>query len=382
MSEKKRVWLVFAVVIYFVYFFGATRPIPQETVLVPRWLSSLESGGSITPDGNTVLSDAIEADGEAVGRLLPFSLGSRFGYVDKDGRFAVNQIKKANVSLSYDRWVEYEAEPEKIEIRAVNGNPLTVIENPRGYPFFLDGRTFIVGNEQNAISEIDDSGTVLWTYEFAGPLTCIDSAAGLVLAGLLDGTAVVLDRRGRQVFSFAPGGSRYAIILGCAISRDGSRIGIISGIETQRFLLLERFGTSGIFAGGASSENIDYKPAYHEFLEDGFRRPVHIEFVENDRWIVFEREGGLGFYETGSRQSSKIELNGEICTLDTTGGSGIVFAIITLSGNEKELVGIKLPGRTVLKAPFKSWDFFIGRMDSELLVGGGQTLVSFVLEKR
>ena len=68
--------------------------------------------------------------------------------------------------------------------------------------------------------------------------------------------------------------------------------------------------------------------------------------------------------------------------MDTTGGSGIVFAVVSLSGDEKELVGIKFPGRTALKAPFKSRDFFLGRMDSELLVGGGQTLVSFVLEKR
>jgi hypothetical protein len=380
---KKKIWVFAVVVIYAVYFFGATRPIPPETVLVPRWLSSLESGGSVSADVNRP-SDETETNGEA-SRLLPFALGSRFGYVDRDGRFSVNRIKTANISLSEDRWSEYEAEPDKIEIRGSNGDRLAVIENPRGYPFFMDGRTFLVGSEQNSISEIGDSGDVLWTYEFACPITCVDAAADLVLAGLLDGTVSVLDRDGKQVFSFAPGGSRYAVILGCAISKDGSRIAVISGIETQRFLLLERFGTfaplGAAFPGG-NSGNVDYKVVYHEFLGDGFRRPVHIEFVENDRWVVLEREGGLGFYEAGSRQSNKVDLKGDLCALDSIGGNGLVFAIVTVSGNEKELVGIKLPGRTALKVPFKSWEVFLGRTDSELFIGGGQTLVSFTLEKR
>jgi hypothetical protein len=366
-----------------VYFLGATRPIPPETVLVPRWLSSLESGGRVSPNGDQ--SEETETDG-IESRLLPFTLGSRFGYVDRGGAFSVNQIKKANISLSEDRWAEYEAEPDKIEIRGSNGERLAVIENPRGYPFFMDGRTFLVGSEQNSISEISDTGAVLWTYEFACPVTCVDSASGLLLAGLLDGAVAVLDRNGKQVFSFAPGGSRYAVILGCAISNDGSRIAVISGIETQRFILLERFGTfaplGAAFPGGNSSGNVDYKVVYHEFLGDGFRRPVHIEFVENDRWVVFECAGGLGFYEAGSRQSNKVELEGDICALDTTGGNGLVFSIVTISGNEKELVGIKLPGRTALRVPFRSWEVFLGRTDSELFIGGGQILVSFNLEKR
>jgi hypothetical protein len=109
---------------------------------------------------------------------------------------------------------------------------------------------------------------------------------------------------------------------------------------------------------------------------------VAIEFVADDRWVVFEREGGLGFYEAGSRQSNKVELEGDLCALDRTGGNGLVFSIVTLSGNEKELVGIKLPGRTALRVPFRSWEVFLGRTDSELFIGGGQTLVSFTLEKR
>ena len=373
MKANKQIGFAVGIVLFMAYFFIAARPIPLETVLIPCWLNSIESGNPLSLGGGAVLADGKGAPSDdSPQQRIPFSLGNRFGYVSRDGLLSVNQIKKDNVSLSQERWAEYEAEPGRIVIYDSDGEATTVIENPRGYPFFLDGRIFIIGNEQNAISEIDPSGAVSWTYEFAGPLTCVDSAAGLLLVGSLDGVAVLLDNRGRQVFSFEPGGSQYSVILGCAISHNGSRLALISGINGQRFLVLERFGPS----------SSDYKVVYHEFLGDGFRRPVYITFVEDDHWVVFERGGGLGFYEINSRRSGRVELNGEVYAVDHSGGKGMVFALISHSRTDKELIGIRLPGRLVIESPFKSEEVFLGRMDSRLIIGGGQTLASFDLEKR
>ena len=364
---KKKIWFTAIIVLFTAYFFLAAREIPKQTVLVPRWVSSLESGETVRMN---------ESAGTDI--LLPFSLGSRFGFVgQEDGRFSINRTAKSNVSLSGKYWAEYEAEPNRITIYDNRGETHTVIENPRGYPFFLDdgreqGRIFIVGSEQNSISEIDASGAVSWTYEFTAQITCVDSARGLLLAGSLDGSIVIIDSAGRKVFSFEPGGSRYPVILGCAISRDGSRLGIVSGIDHQRFLYLEHFGAS---PG-------DYKVVYHEFLSDGYRRPVFINFVENDRWVVFERAGGLGLYEAGSAQAVKISLGGEINAVDQSGGQGLIFTIVSRPDYTKELAGIMLPGRIIVAAPFKSADVFLGRAGARLLVGGGQTVIAFDLEKR
>jgi len=364
---KKKIWLFAIIVLFIAYFFLAAREIPRQMVLVPLWISSLESGETVRMN-ETSGTDA----------LLPFSLGSRFGFVgQEEGRFSINKTTKSNVSLSGKYWAEYEAEPNRITIYDNTGETHTVIENPRGYPFFLDddrgqGRIFIIGSEQNSISEIDASGGVSWTYEFAAQVTCVDAARGLLLAGSLDGSIVIIDAMGRKVFSFEPGGSRYPVILGCAISRDGSRLGIISGIDNQRFLYLEHFGAS----------SGDYKVVYHEFLNDGFRRPVFINFVENDRWVVFERIGGLGFYEAGSRLTAKVNLDGEISAIDESGGLGLLFTIVSKPDNMKELAGILLPDRIMVAAPFKSGDVFLGRSDSRLLIGGGQTIISFELERR
>jgi len=366
---KKKIWLFAVIVLFIAYFFLAAQKIPRQMVLVPRWISSLESGESVLMN---------ETAGTETDALLPFSLGSRFGFVgQEDGRLSINRTAKSNVSLSGKHWAEYEAEPARVTIYDNAGETYTVIENPRGYPFFLDegtrqGRIFIVGSEQNSISEIDASGSVSWTYEFAAQITCVDAARGLLLAGSLDGSIVIINSIGRKVFSFEPGGSRYPVILGCAISRDGSRLGIVSGIDNQRFLYLERFGSS----------QGDYKVVYHEFLNDGFRRPVIINFVDNDRWVIFERIGGLGFYEVGSRQTAKVNLDGEISAIDQSGGMGLLFTIISRAENMKELAGIMLPDRIMVAAPFKSDDVFLGRSDSRLLIGGGQTIISFELEKR
>jgi hypothetical protein len=359
-KEKKKYWFIAGISVFVIYVFVAAQPIPEETILVPRWLSSLESDYSAIMDGGTQsIRDY----------LVPFRLGNRFGYVNTQGQFTINQIIKGAVSLSEDRWAEFDAAPGVLDIRNPQGETLTEIANGRGYPLFMDGKLFLVGEEQTSLSLVNQSGELLWTYDFAAPLTSIDAAADCILTGSLDGTVELLDVSGKRIFFFEPGGSRLAVILGCRISKDGSRLAIISGYDRQRFLLLERFGDS-------------YNTVYHEFLEDGFRHAVHISFVENDHWIAFERQGGLGLYEIETRQSGKVPLQGNIIALDETGSNALIFVISSSGGRSKTLSAIRLPGTMVMEAPFKSETAFFSRQGQELYVGGGMTLASFQLEKR
>jgi hypothetical protein len=359
-KEKRKYWIPLGFFVFVVYVFLAAEPVPMETILVPRWLSSLESDYS---------ADIAVENRPVQDYLVPFKLGNRFGYVDTLGRFTINQrVKGAGVSLSDDRWAEYEAVPEIITIRNPQGEPLTVIQGGWGYPLFLDGKIFLIGEDQTSLSLVSEGGEILWTYDFAAPLTSIDAASDLILTGSLDGTVELLNAFGRRVFFFEPGGSRLAVILGCRISKDGSRLALISGYDDQRFLVLERFEDS-------------YRVAYHEFMEDGFRRAVHISLVENDRWIIYERQGGLGIYEVETRRNSKIPLGGTIIAMDETGDDRI-FVISSLGGRQKTFSAIRLPGLIVMQAPFKSETVFFSRRGSELYIGGGTTLASFELERR
>ncbi|MCL2244770.1 MAG: WD40 repeat domain-containing protein [Treponema sp.] len=370
----KKIRIAGIVLLFIVYFIMAARPIPRETILASEWISSLQSEST----ESTFL--------HLQGQLIPFTLGNNFGYVNTSGQFAFNKEKTGNIYLGKNLWTEYDLEPSSIGIKNISEETVINIENPGGYPLLLDNRIFILGSEQNALSEISAGGDVLWTYEFGAPLTCMDAAADMILTGSIDGHIDILDSYGKRIFNFEPGGSRYAVILGCALSNDGSHLGIISGIDQQRFLLLERFGNSG-----------EYKVVYHEFLGDGFRRPVHISFIDNDQRLVFESSQGIGCYNVKSRYGIQIPLNGEIITIDNSGDQGFFFLITSHSMGRKEFVGIKFPedswlplsmfrqnvhSAVFLKAPFKSDNAFLGRTGSKIIAGGGTALISFNLEEK
>jgi hypothetical protein len=372
-QQIKKVRVIIIILFFISYFIIAARPVPREAVLSQAWLSSLSAGSSFESSA-----------GYAKDRLIPFTLGSHFGFVDLSGNLVINKVKTGDIYLGENLWTEYDAEPERIEIKNTGEETVLTIENPGGYPFFLDNRIFIFGSEQNSLSEVGADGEILWTYEFGALLTCIDAAAGMVLTGSIDGVIEILDSQGKRVFYFEPGGSNYAVILGCAISSNGSRVGIISGIEQQRFLYLERFGGSG-----------EYKVVYHEFLDTGFRRPVRISFIDDDNRLVFERQGGIDCYNIKSRRMIRIPLEGEIAAIDNSGEGGFFFLINSISPRQKELIGIKFPQESLIpflnftwerdavfmRAAFKSDNVFLSRTGSKLITGGGTTLISLNMEE-
>jgi hypothetical protein len=385
MAKKKQKYLFFlAFAIFLIYVFVAAQPIPQETTLAAQWLSSFESNYPIyinNYSSNGGNGDAPEENGPSSRpALIPFEVGNRFGYVGDDGYFTINQLKKGQVSLSDEYWTEYDVLPGVVRIWDPRNQPVLTIENPGGYPLFLDNQIYVLGDEQNSLSALDRDGNTLWTRDFPAPLTCVDGAAGYVLAGTLDGAVELLDPLGRPLIpAFEPGGSRLSVILGCAISKDASMLAIVSGIDDQRFLLLERSGDT-------------YKVVYHEFLGDGFRREVYVAFIENDSRVAYEREGGLGLYEIPSRTSIALPLDGTISAMDNTGGGRYLFVITTPLVRDqgggslgkkpwKRFVVIRLPGTIVINAPFRSESAFFNRRGERLFVGGDSTLAYFELRK-
>ena len=376
-KKKKKWWWILGVLAFIIYIFIAARPMPEETVLKPRWITSLESNFPVSLAVSQAASQAVsqaasqgDFPGSEGGALLSFRLGDRYGYVGDDGNFTINQIAKGYVSLSETNWAEYEALPASIRVMNPLDEPVLDIEKPKGYPLFLDNRIFIVGNEQNSLTELGPGGEELWTHDFPAPITCVDAAGGCVLAGTLDGTIELLNSEGNAVFTpFEPGGSRLSVVLGCAISKDASRLAIISGVDDQRFLLLEQAGDT-------------YKVIYHEFLTSGFRRPVHISFVDSDGKVAFEREGGLGIYDIGSRISINLPLEGKIAVLDNSGGNRFLFVVTSQSSSQKRFIAIQYPGTIVIEAPFKSDTAFFARRDGKLFLGGDLTMASFVLWRK
>ena len=376
-KEKKKWWRILALLAFIIYISITARPISEETVLKPRWITSLESNYPVNLGGAPV-----PETGET--KPLPFRLGDRYGFVGADGKFIINNTGKGYISISEENWAEYEAYPSSIRVMNPLNELVLDIEKPGGYPLFLDNRIFIVNNEQNSITALGLKGEELWTYDFPAPLTCIDASGGYVLAGTLDGTMILLNSKGTPVISpFEPGGSRLSVILGCAISRDASRLAIVSGIDDQRFLLLEQAGGDPKSLRGTDGISSDsYKVIYHEFLSSGFRRPVFISFVDNDEKVAFQREGGLGIYNIKTRSSINLPLEGDIAVLDNSGGDRFLFVITSQGSKQKRFISIRYPGTIVLDAPFKSSNAFFARRGSKLYLGGDLTMASFELGRK
>jgi len=361
MTKGKRRYLwVIGLVCFIAYFFIAARPVQEETVLAPRWLTSLE------PDYLITLGEFSANSGQ----ILPFRLGSRFGFIGDDGHFIINEVAEGNVSISENLWALYMGNPPYARIMNPRNELVLEIENPQGYPLFLDDRVFIVGSDQSSLTSVSFDGEELWRHDFRSPITSIAAAGGRVLAGTLDGAIELLDFHGRALFPpFEPGGSRLPIILGTAISGDATRLALISGIDNQRFLLLEQAGDT-------------FRVVYHAFIGVGFRRPVHISFADNDRKVIFEREGGLGIFDIASRVSIKLPLEGEIVTLDNYGGYPYLFVITSVEAGQKRFIAIRYPGVIIKDAPFESYAAFLARRDRMIFLGGDETIVSFEIGTR
>ena len=387
---NRKWWYILGFLAFVVYIFISARPLEEETILKPRWIISLESNAQEGSSGSrwgfpVSLGDFSIREGE---KPLPFRLGDRYGYIWDDGKFAINQIRKGYISISENNWAEYEALPSSIQVMNSLNEPVLAIENPKGYPLFLDNRVFIVSGEQNSLIALGPEGEELWAHDFPAPITCIDAANGYVLSGTLDGAVELINASGNPVFTpFEPGGSRLSVIVGCAMSRDASRLAIISGIDDQRFLLLERAGGEGRLAardwsGQAGKPGETYKVVYHEFLPNGFRRPVHISFVDNDSKVAFERDGGLGIYDINSRTSISLNLEGEIVSLDSSGVDKLLFVITSRQPKQKCLIVIRYPAFIVNKAPFSSDNAFFARRNNTIYLGGDFAMASLELEKK
>ncbi|MDR2701930.1 MAG: WD40 repeat domain-containing protein [Spirochaetaceae bacterium] len=358
MANKKKIYgIILAFITFIAYILLAAQPIPQETVLTVKWIKSLKGDYNET--------------GPVTGQLIPFTLGNRFGYADMAGNPILNKEREEIVSLSAGYWAEYPPTPRELVIHNSRPAATITINNPQGYPLFLDDRIFLIGMDQCSLEELDDEGRVLWRYSFEAPLTCIDAAGTYVLTGTLDGMIDLLDNNGKPLFpSYAPGASRIPVILGCRISSDGSKLAVVSGIDKQRFLFLEWYG------------NNDYRVTFHEFLRgEGFRREVQMAFIENDTRVIFEQETGLGVYDVRSRTSITLPLSGRLEVLDEKGGDGLFFYITSGKNGEKRLTAFKPPSLELINIPFKTESVFLCRQGKELILGGGMTLASFALDK-
>jgi len=355
-GKKRKNWVALGALVFFAYVFMASTPIGKETVLVPAWLSPVESEKTHS-----------KTDPGSSPAPMPFKLGSRFGYYGADSGFSLIETVESRLSLNEHSWASYGASPDSIEVMNVDGS-LRFVTNERGYPLFIEDQTWIIGPEQNTIALLGESGKILWCRQYPSPITCADAAVGLTLVGLLDGSIDLIATDGSRVFYFEPGGSRLPVITSAHLSSDARRIALVSGVDPQRFLLLERGGDA-------------YKVIHHEYLGVGFRRPVISAFVGNNAFFVFESESGLGVHAIASKKTTFLPLNGRVLVLNDSPSEERFFLTVD-SKTMRELVGVRLPATIFMRAPFLSAEPFLAVEGQRLYLGSPTALAALDISSK
>ena len=101
-------------------------------------------------------------------------------------------------------------------------------------------------------------------------MTTASLRGDLLFVGLLNGSLELLDGKGRPVFEFSPAGSRIPVVVGDAVSPDGSLLAAVTGIGPQYLTVLRR-------QAPGQARSTAYAPIAVLGLPSEFRREIRIE---------------------------------------------------------------------------------------------------------
>jgi hypothetical protein len=186
-------------------------------------------------------------------------------------------------------------------------------------------------------------------------MTCLSVQGDLLLVGLLNGSLDLLNRQGSPVFEYAPAGSRIPVVVGCAVSPDGSRIASVTGIDPQVLTVLRRQGTqfSAVETAG---------------LPDALRREVRLGFSPDARLLFVEGQGRAGLLARATGALRWIPLPGTLAGAAFP-GYGRAAALAARDGSIAHLV-IEPPfGAPVCREQFPARELSVGTIDGQLLLG-------------
>lgn len=361
--KKRPARVLFAATVLIVfYFFLFPYPLGRELVARPRWAVAVpQPGAPVAARAEGTQKEAGAASAAA------FQLGDRFGFISGDGVFLYAGQAPYRVALSstgfvsFTRlgtdWILQDDAGRRVAGFSVAGYPLL---SPDG------GRVFSVKTDLSGIIEMDRGGAVLWDRDFPTMMTAISVQGDLILVGLLDGSIVLLDRRGSPELEHAPGGSRVAVIVGDAAAPDGSRIAAVSGIDPQYLTVLRRTGSR-------------YETEALEGLPTAFRREIRMGFSPDSRYLFVEGRAGPGLYDPAGRTLRWVSLPGSLAGAAFALG-GRVAAFASRDAGSAQIVIEPVSGIAVCREGFPAREVFLGTIGGQLLVGWDGELLKIDVE--
>lgn len=214
------------------------------------------------------------------------------GYFNHDLKSLYSININDGIVLLSNGYINYSKQDEYIVLKNTNDKELYRIKNT-GYPFNINDRLFVIGRDRKKIKEIKN-GEVVWERDFNSVITSISGNQDMIIAGFITGEFIVIDSTGYSFFNYEPGGSRVSIVYSVEISEDGKYIGVVSGLDPQRFILYEKRGR-------------EYKPIFVNKLKDEYRRSLLLEIPLGNKKVFIESFEGFKIIDIGKEDISFIE---------------------------------------------------------------------------
>lgn len=338
---------VFLIILYFVLF---PYPLGRELVARPSWAMDLTSSSNAA----SIPAGAPAQDRAAP--LFPFQLGGLFGYVSPQGALARAERVLFRVALSSSGFINFTRvgtdwllmDPLGQRRLAFSGN---------GYPTLSDdgSRIFVVSPELTGVQEVDANGDPVWSRDLPAVMTSLSISGDYLLAGLLNGTVQLLNKRGAPVFQAALKGSRISVVYGCAVSGSGGLLASVSGIDPQRLTIFEKSGSS-------------YSVLEKLTLDTDFRREVRVQFSPDSRYLLFESRGSVGLFDPEERRFTRLGTAGALSGAAFL-GSGRIAALASTEGGRVALRVFSPFLAQISEETFPAGDLFLGTVDGQLLLG-------------
>ncbi|MGA2976084.1 MAG: hypothetical protein ABSF77_12305 [Spirochaetia bacterium] len=342
--KKKRPLSVFfaALIIILFYFLLFPYPLGKDLVARPVWAVPVPKTPVAAPAG-------------APGPAAPFQLGDTFGYVSAEGAVVYAARTLFRVALSDAGFVNYTRLGTDWIVQSPGGGRILSFSG-NGYPLLSPegDRIFNVKSDLSGLIELDSSGETLWSRDFPAMMTSISLHGDSLLVGLLNGTLVLLNRKGYPVLEYAPAGSRIPVIVGDAVSADGSLIASISGIDPQYLTVIRRRA-----AGQTALARL--------VLSSDFRREARMAFSPDARFLLFETEQGAGLFDPGSRRTSWVMLRGALSGM-AFAAAGRYAALSAQDGARAELAIIDPFNRPLYRESFAARELTLGSVGNQILI--------------
>jgi len=177
------------------------------------------------------------------GVLRAFANARAFGYYLDSGYVTFMSAMRPALAIDENHIMEMDEQSDTMFLRDAVG--LSRMKIPiTGYPYIAEKRLFILRQDQQASTEIDREGRLLWSREFGTPITSSSISGNISAWGLLDGSIKIIGNKGSSVGELRPADytidSKYPCIYSVATSPNGECIATLYGLEDQYFLVFTK----------------------------------------------------------------------------------------------------------------------------------------------